>query len=94
MASSSGMAPMYAVAHDRPLLPLEHFAVQGVPVPSLCDSGTERQSNPWHRVLQDGSMTPADMRHLTGNGMHIAAVGSVLGFILMTVRRAGVDEFQ
>ena len=74
------------VRRGRPLMPLEHLAVQGVPLPSDVNVATEA-CNPLRAVLHGGHLGDADIRSLAGNAMHIAAVGSMIAFGLMTVSR-------
>ena len=71
-------------SQERPLMPLDMFAVQGVAVPSLvCDSGNKEaidQAAPIAAALAPGALTWRQAQAISGNMMHNAALGSVLGF--------------
>ncbi len=65
--------------------PLEHYAAMGFPVPCMCQCQSNADRCPFPGLLHDGSaecLDPAEMRRLTGNGMHCAALGAWLQFIL------------
>lgn len=71
---------------DRPLLPLEHMAAEGIPVLSLMKAVAEEgEINPIDQCLQGQQWSDADLRSLAGNMFHVGAVGSVLLFRLMTI---------
>lgn len=78
----------FDLTSDRPLQALEHLAVQGVAVPVLLPPAhVMARANPLRRVLAPGALSGVDLRSLAGNMMHLGAVGSVLGFRLMTAQR-------
>ena len=68
-----------APGRARPVHPLEHYAAMGFPV--LVESETERCPFPV------SSFSHQHMRHLTGNGMHVVAVGTWLQFALAVAVR-------
>ena len=77
----------YNLKLDRPMMPLEHLAVQGVPVPELLPAGHPSAANsPLTAFFADGELCKGALaRNFAGNGMHLACVGGVLLFKLMTV---------
>lgn len=72
---------------DRPLLPEEYLAAQGMPVPVLLPSGHPMGDGrcTLSKVFQSGMCTASQYRQLAGNAMHVCSVGSVLLFALMSL---------
>jgi hypothetical protein len=70
---------MYHLLLKRPLLPVEHFAVNGVPL-FLQDCDEDLIAVPQGVFL---SMTPSCARALSGNMMNIPVVGSIIAAVLL-----------
>lgn len=68
---------IYSTKHKRALLPLEHFAVQGLPLftPAAPNLGLPEE---YLRTLSS-----AQLRHLAGNAMALSQVGSILFLVLL-----------
>lgn len=65
----------------RLVLPLEHFAMLSFPL--LFDQEVKWGGFfPWHVDWLQKNMAPADLKKLTGNGMHLHAVGAMLALVL------------
>ena len=81
---------LFSLRLRRGLLPIEHFAVQGLPM--FVQDDAELQSltllsEEYMRGLADNAA-----RHLAGNAMALPAVGSVLLFVIaMTPARDEMD---
>ncbi|MCP4243677.1 MAG: hypothetical protein GY772_24245 [bacterium] len=71
---------LYALSLDRGFLPLEHFVVQGLPL-FLPEQNEYAGLLAFPRGFLQ-SLSPTQMRHLTGNSMALPAVGSVLAFVI------------
>lgn len=63
---------LHELATDKMVVPLQHWLIMGWPVPGLVPN---RFSGffPFPDLLE--SLTPCQSRTLTGNGMHVAAIG-------------------
>ena len=75
----------------RPVHPLEHYAAMGFPV-LLPPEAVANAYCPFPQLLDlsaPESLTFREMRHLTGNGMHCAAVGTWLQLVLAITRSQG-----
>ena len=82
---TSWLADIGAAAghRGRPVHPLEHYYAMGfAPHASGCGPFGEA-------LLRELSMS--DMRHLTGNGMHVVAVGTWMQYILAVIKPAGAQ---
>ena len=71
---------------DRVLVPLEHFAVVGLPVlePDRVSAG------PCQSLLSRdmvGSLSSREIKSLCGNSMHVAVVGLMLNYVLVCTRK-------
>lgn len=65
---------------NRLMLPIEHLVVMGLPI---FDEGREDNDRFSVELLAlDGTLSSAEIKHFAGNGMHHAAVGLVLAFLL------------
>lgn len=74
---------LWDLKQDTPVLPIEHFAIQGFAVDS--ESPLHARHFPWDfEVL--GLLPHSQLRTVTGNGMHLAAVSSALAFALAAVQ--------
>ncbi len=69
-----------AAPRGRLVHPTEHFASMGFPV-STSEFGFTPDC--WARSFSD-----SEARRLTGNGMHVAAIGAWLHFVLAVTQRA------
>jgi hypothetical protein len=72
---------------EREMLPLEHWSAQGWPVPSVLPRGSAAAEK-FPIDMGAGALTalsPASLKSMAGNGMHMAVVGSVLLFTLSSV---------
>ena len=65
---------------ERPFTPEEYLVIQGIPVSAPGRDSASRFSI--ETLALTGELAPDQVRHLCGNGMHLAAVGSVLLFAL------------
>ena len=72
---------------EREILPLEHWSAQGWAVPTVLarKSAAAASFNIDLATLQ--SMTPSALRHIAGNGMHKAVVGSIELFVLCAMAK-------
>ena len=70
---------------SRLLLPTEHFVIQGWPVPQYVPDSVARVAT--LPLSKFKNFSDHEVRVGAGNGMHVASVGNVLGFMLLTVRR-------
>lgn len=83
----------YHLEFDRPLQPLEHLAVQGVPVASLLPvAHPSIDSSPVAKLFCRGDYSAVSLRSFAGNSMHVAAIGSVLAFRLFTASRHASED--
>ena len=95
---------MYSLRKDQPLLPYEHFLVQGIPLHPLL---THLQSThaddgklpdcyfPFRRPFDQWrgrKMTDSLFRSITGNAMHLSSVGSVLIFLLVASKKKNEES--
>ena len=63
---------------DRPMLPLEHLAAQGLPIPALLPYGHDlKLESPISKMLSLDVMIPSTLIAMAGNSMHVVALGSV-----------------
>ena len=69
---------------DRPATPLECFAMQNIPA-LLPEGHPAAKHFAFRGFVEKGSLTLGHCRLMTGNGMNLAAVGSVLCFGLATI---------
>ncbi len=60
----------------RPFIPLEHLEVMGIPV--LSPGAKDRSAV--EMLGLSGKLSSEELKYLSGNAMHLAAVGSVLAF--------------
>ena len=74
---------LHDLVNDRPVLPLEHFLIHAFPVPGLVPPEFSVDF-PFPGVLQ--TLSDTEVRKLTGNGMHLCAVGSQLMWLLAVAR--------
>jgi hypothetical protein len=76
---------VWSEALKRPALPAEHFVFQGFPVFGPMNMGA---SLPWADALGDlPNVSDSEIRSLTGNAMHMAVVGAVIGFAVASSQR-------
>ena len=93
MSTFSDLAPallrqtslLWSMKVERPLLPSESLAVQGIPIHAEGRSMEERF--PIEIMYFEGLISPAQCLYLAGNGMHQAAVGSAIMYVLGTATR-------
>ena len=71
---------IWCIGLQRLLLPLEHFEYLGYNI----FGDTDEQSTFAQAVMQ---CSPSEQRSMPGNGMHAAAVGSTLMFLLAGAER-------
>ena len=81
-------ADLVALEKRRPMLPSEYFHALNVPVWGSGDSRCSHICTMRGRFMR--TCTLADAQALAGNGMNLAAVGSVLMFCLASVTVADV----
>ena len=81
---------------DRPLAPLEYLAAQGVPVQALLPVGHEMSDadTTMRDEFEKLQLSASEVRALAGNSMHISALGSVIGFRLLTLRARCVQPAE
>ena len=65
--------------HGKMIHPLDHYAVMGYPV-------NENGVGPFPPSLMQ-SLSWGEMRRLTGNAMHVAAIGTWLHFVLAVAQQ-------
>ena len=76
---------------DRPMLPLEHLAAQGLPIPALLPDGHDlKLESPISNMLSLDVMIPSTLIAMVGNSMHVVALGSVLGFFFVDINIQGL----
>ncbi|CAE7589544.1 unnamed protein product [Symbiodinium sp. CCMP2592] len=63
----------------RVVLPMEHFGMLGFPI---FGAGCFSELFPWEFSWLEAHLTSVDIRRMTGNGMHLQSVGSILGLLL------------
>ncbi len=68
---------LYSLQLDRPLLAVEHFLVQGIPLRECLPAGMACAVSPWAQPAQ-AFLSDGEIRRLTGNGMHLSQVGTTL----------------
>ncbi len=68
---------LYNLQLERPLLPVEHFLVQGIPLQECLPAGMRGTVCPWAKPTH-ASLSDTEMRRLTGSGMHLSQVGVAL----------------
>ena len=85
---------LYDMKMERSIVPQEHFLIQGFPIFVVApqEAGAARAAaaearvravesqSSVERLMWSGDLTHAEMMHVTGNGMHLAAVGAVMLF--------------
>ena len=76
--------------NSRCVLPLEHFAIHGVPV--FKSTTLALSAKNYFKDDELEQLSDTLIRRAAGNGMHVNAVGSVLLFKLATVVRIGEDD--
>ena len=74
---------LYDIVSEREILPDEHFLVQGLPVPGYV-SPELAATFPFPRVMAE--LCDKQKRQLTGNGMHVHAVGSAIMWLLASIQ--------
>lgn len=79
---------IFDLVQQRLLAVPEHWMIQGYPHPQLL--GKCKLSNMFPFSLM--KLTPPQVRHLTGNGMHIACVGSVIAVAFAITRDKAVPS--
>jgi hypothetical protein len=63
--------------------PAEYMMLQGIPVPSLLDAGSEAaELYPFTERIEQLFPKTCDVRMLAGNGMHVTQIGTVFAFLL------------
>ena len=76
---------LFDMKTGRELLPQEYWLVQGYPHPDIVESSVAK-----HYPFSDISLSANQTKQLTGNGMHLACVGSMLCAALAFTRKDGM----
>ena len=72
------------VVSGQEIIPLQHWLIQGLPVPGLCADALSRD---FLFSLIFRNLTDANVRKAIGNMMHAAPIGAWLGFALATTTK-------
>ncbi len=76
---------LWDMMHSRPFIPLELLEVMGIPVFSPEAKAKDRSAV--ETLGLSGKLSSDELRRLSGNAMHLAAVGSVLAFALSMLQQ-------
>ncbi len=87
---------LYSLHLERPLLATEHSLVQGIPLAEcLPPDSPARAFAPWTAPVHT-FLSETEMRHLTGNGMHLSQVGvallHALAFVAMERAASAIES--
>jgi hypothetical protein len=79
---------LFDIVSGQEVLPVQHWLIQGYPVPGLCSPGPSKHFSFPSLVSAIGTtLTDSSVNTLTGNAMHQAVVGVCLLYALASTEK-------